>query len=833
MKKRMTAAFTAAAMILAALPYSAAETIVNAVSSDIVIRSATNYTAGGIAVDIDILKNTGYISGSVDVNWDKTALTLVKVDFNTEVAKDNDSVPVPENGDTDGNYRLSLGDFLAEVNNTATGRAATLYFEKNSQDDDGTGYNIDLNNSDFVDSSVSQLVVDEIDCTVHELDAGRMYISGGTAYGYTGASNIRVPVNMVNSPGYISGTFDIEWDKNDLTLTGIEYNDDIAPALNAVPIPGTGVTTGRYKVSFGDLLAEENNSSAGNMMTLVFKASCDAEGTCPINFSNADIVNYDVQQVECKFSQAQVIVGKSGAFYDEETGIVTIYGRLTSEEEIQQYGVLWEGGPVRKIVAAEGASLPDDCSYLFEGVFAEEVDLTKADLSNVTDMSYMFNNSHIRRIDISNPTTTAVENMNYMFNKCQELTDVALDGMDTSNVTAMRSMFCDCPGLVSLDLSSFDTGKVGNMIRMFRNCTSLKKIYVSEKWTTENVTNAVQMFSNCTSIVGQNGTKYDMKKLSADYARIDRSGSMGYLSSAVPEFVTNSMTLGGSIALNFYLVPGTVPIEELEKSEVTFTVNGKTATAKFSKDKMNSRKTAYGFTCPLSSISMADDVTAVLRYTDADGEERTVTTVSNAESYMNKFSAAYGEVTWDLIRSINDFGYYMQRYLCDHSAEPWTLGVDHKAMEKAYTTHEQYTDNKSTYLDEMKDMQKVWGTNNDIERVYYSLVLESDTSLNFKIKKKDGYTGKIRVLLDGRLVSPTRLSDGRLQVTAAGIPAHLLGMPHTITVTTSSGTATYMASVLSYDYECMDKTRTDSEFDAMCALYEYYKATIAYRNSLQ
>ena len=42
-----------------------------------------------------------------------------------------------------------------------------------------------------------------------------------------------------------------------------------------------------------------------------------------------------------------------------------------------------------------------------------------------------------------------------------------------------------------------------------------------------------------------------------------------------------------------------------------------------------------------------------------------------------------------------------------------------------------------------------------------------------------------------------------------------------------------MASVLSYDYECMDKTMTDSEFDAMCALYEYYKATIAYRNSLQ
>jgi len=514
---------------------------------------------------------------------------------------------------------------------------------------------------------------------------------------------------------------------------------------------------------------------------------------------------------------------------------------------------------VSDITSQSGAVLPALCPQLFyDYKNCRSIDLSNADTSKVTDMGLMFGECiRLTSIDLNGIDTSNVTNMSGMFSGCESLTSLYLNSFNTKRVTDMSGMFEACISLRKLDLSSFDTSNVRDMSGMFWNCSSLfyldlgsfktnsllytdimfesctylVRIYVDNTWKMINVTSSDNMFSGCTALEGQNGTKYDSSVVNKDYARIDRSGSKGYLSSVTPEFVTNSMTLGGSIALNFYVVPGIVPMDKFAKSFVTFTVNGKSTTVPFNQDKMNSKKTAYGFLCPLNSVSMADNVFAELQYTDASGVVRKVTAVTNCENYMKKVNASHGEKLRNLIKSINDYGYYMQQYLSVYSAAPWTIGVDHRAMEKAYTTHQQYKDKKNTYLNAMKDMKKVWGTNQNIEKVNYSLVLDSDTAINFKIKKKDGYTGKFIVKLDGKEVTPVQLSDGRYQVTASGIPAHLLSEPHTVTVTTNSGTTAYKASVLSYAYECMGVTNIDSEYDAMCALYEYYKATVAYKNS--
>lgn len=168
-----------------------------------------------------------------------------------------------------------------------------------------------------------------------------------------------------------------------------------------------------------------------------------------------------------------------------------------------------------------------------------------------------------------------------------------------------------------------------------------------------------------------------------------------------------------------------------------------------------------------------------------------------------------------------------------HSAKPWTLGVDHKAMEKYFKTEARYLINKATYLSELEDMQvqKVWGTNSDIEKVNYSLVLDSNTAINFKFTKTAGYNGKFEVKLDDKKITPKEIGDNRYQVTAGGISAHLLAEPHTVTVTTDHGTSTYTASALSFVYDCLDDPRYRSETCAMGAMYEYYKATVAYKNS--
>ena len=51
------------------------------------------------------------------------------------------------------------------------------------------------------------------------------------------------------------------------------------------------------------------------------------------------------------------------------------------------------------------------------------------------------------------------------------------------------------------------------------------------------------------------------------------------------------------------------------------------------------------------------------------------------------------------------------------------------------------------------------------------------------------------------------------------------------TITTTNGTSTYKLSALTYSYNAINSSSTTAEkYNAACALYEYYKAAIAYRS---
>ena len=149
-------------------------------------------------------------------------------------------------------------------------------------------------------------------------------------------------------------------------------------------------------------------------------------------------------------------------------------------------------------------------------------------------------------------------------------------------------------------------------------------------------------------------------------------------------FVCNSMTLGGAISLNFYVDFANVPDEYLDDAYVEFYVNNGIQTVPLDRNKMNSKKTAYCFTCMLNSISMADQVHAKLYYFDADGEDAELDTYASAEDYLRKFNEEDPEKLWNLIMGITDYGYYMQRYLDEFSSGDWSLGWDHAAMETHY-----------------------------------------------------------------------------------------------------------------------------------------------------
>jgi len=457
------------------------------------------------------------------------------------------------------------------------------------------------------------------------------------------------------------------------------------------------------------------------------------------------------------------------------------------------------------------------------------------DTRNVKNMSYMFQNCgklYSGGLEVTSFDTRNVTTMSNMFEGCTSLDAIDLSSFDTGNVTSMAQMFKGCSAIGYLDISSFNTGKVTTMKNMFSGCSTLKQIYAGSSWNVDKVPDTEVLFSGNEVLHGQLLTQYSADHQNKEYARIDRSGVKGYLSSAAPEFVTNSMTLAGSIGLNFYVVPGVIPVDTLKSSYVTFTVNGKNTVVPFNENKMNAKKTAYGFTLPLNSVSMADDVTATLGYTDVAGVQHTVSTVSNGENYLKKVNASHGEKLWNLIKAINDYGYYMQQYLSKYAQQPWTLGKDHKAMEKAYISKAGMNNDLASYKTQLAPYAKTVKLSSDIEKINYSLGLESDTILNIKIKPKSTYKGTVKIELDGVEVTPVKLSDGRLQVSVTGISAHKLADAHTVRVTTGKNVSTYKASALSYANDILNRNvDPDDATYAMIALYRYYTATMAYKNS--
>ena len=139
-------------------------------------------------------------------------------------------------------------------------------------------------------------------------------------------------------------------------------------------------------------------------------------------------------------------------------------------------------------------------------------------------------------LDLSSWNTSKVTNMGYMFTLagCGATTwsigDIS--NWDTSNVKSMDYLFKGASynaANFKLDLSGWNTSNVTNMYQMFYKCQTLKTIYVSDLWDTSKVTSSTDMFRGCTSLVGGNGTAYSSSYTNKTYARIDKSGTSGYL----------------------------------------------------------------------------------------------------------------------------------------------------------------------------------------------------------------------------------------------------------------------------------------------------------------
>ena len=245
-----------------------------------------------------------------------------------------------------------------------------------------------------------------------------------------------------------------------------------------------------------------------------------------------------------KITAAAMAFALIGGAVSVPTGDKSIFGSLFTANAADSFaslnpenGILTIGGEINKnmlepyksakaIIADESAVLPEDCSSLFENFSAREIDLSKADTSNVknmysmfqfcyyltsvnlsnfntknvTNMAYLFYGcAHLESVDLSSFDTSNVENMRNMFEKCESLKELDLSNFNTKKVTDMYQMFYGCLSLNSLDLISFDTSSVKDMEGMFKNCNGLTEIDISS-FDTGNVENMDLMFSYCSKL---------------------------------------------------------------------------------------------------------------------------------------------------------------------------------------------------------------------------------------------------------------------------------------------------------------------------------------------
>jgi len=160
-----------------------------------------------------------------------------------------------------------------------------------------------------------------------------------------------------------------------------------------------------------------------------------------------------------------------------------------------------------------------------------QLNISSFDTSNVKNMNTMFGGSLLlKELDLSNFDTSKVIDMGYMFISMNSLENLKINSFNTAKVTNMNHMFARCYKLTEIDVSSFDTSNVTNMNSMFGNLSIVKKIYISNKWTTANVVDSSNMFVNSALLEGGKGTKFDFVHIDKTYARIDNGvESPGYL----------------------------------------------------------------------------------------------------------------------------------------------------------------------------------------------------------------------------------------------------------------------------------------------------------------
>lgn len=314
-----------------------------------------------------------------------------------------------------------------------------------------------------------------------------------------------------------------------------------------------------------------------------------------------------------------------------------------------------------------------------------------------------------------------------------------------------------------------------------------------------------------------------------------------------PVFMSESLVLSGQIGVNFYMDLSMLQQDQMKDCFMEFTIgtDKKPVIQRvyYNESIKNPTGEYDGFTCKVNAIQMADPIEATFHYKAEDGTEQTVSrdTQFTVRMYIAKcmLDSTTTKAEKTLASSLADYGHFVQIYLSE--LRNWVLGEDYTTIysygedENSPETH--FGSEKVEQIKNALNGYSIDRTNQSeaIERITYSLVLDSETAIRVYFKMKDGYEGTFAVTLDDNAYTAKNVG-GRYLVEIKGISAHKLGVKHTIDVQTDdNGSAHVEVSALSYVKSMLEQKtgETDADIkarDAVCAIYYYHSAAQALLN---
>ncbi len=451
-------------------------------------------------------------------------------------------------------------------------------------------------------------------------------------------------------------------------------------------------------------------------------------------------------------------------------------------------------------------------------------ELTSLQINGLDRLRYLdVEGNDLTALDVSG--NTALEYLYILSN--------ALTSLNVSGLTALRQLDCSDNQITSLDIT-------GNMAleQLYCDTNPLTSLILGSKATLCTLSCydtglTLVSIADCPILtdVFENGTV----TITEDYVEYAGGTLNGLLLidswvavlSVAPEFKTQSLVLADKIGVNFFMELPAIEGVDWSESYMTFTIfgiDGCTERCDYDPDFTNS-KGYYGFTCYINAAQLADTITATFHYESGLTVEKTYSVKEYLNTY-DEYKSSFDPKTQAMIEALADYGHYVQAFLAWQ--KNWTYGVEHEEMDKYYTAS--YDIDTIKAAAEGYAINRVNNTNGDVEKITYSVTVDSATAILVYFKPVSDYSGTLTVTLDGEDYTATAVS-GRWEVRIPGISAHQLGRPFTIVATTEHGTATVTISALSYVAGGMTSYAAyPVAMDAMASIYAYAKAAEAYKN---